>query len=76
MELVISVRRAHRDDVPEDWVDQVLHIEGVTALGDPLFGRITVSATAEGRAILERAFGETCIIEPVIRHRTQKPTGD
>lgn len=73
MELVISVRRSHREEISADWMEQVLHTEGVTALSGPMFGRITVDATPEARNRLEHDMGDRLIIEPILRHQTQRP---
>lgn len=72
MELVISVRRSHREQISADWMEQVLHTEGVTTISGPLFGRITVDATPEARSRLERDLGDRLIIEPILRHDTQR----
>ena len=68
MEFVISLRRAFRETAPEDWPDKIRAMAGVTPLSAPFSGRMTVEASEDARARLERELGEAFIIEPIIRH--------
>ena len=71
MEIAISVRRRHRSTVDANWIEKVRGTEGVVVHGEPLFGRVTASATEHGRKELEETLGEAFIVEQVIQHERQ-----
>ena len=72
MEFAISIRRSHRDTAPEDWIDLLREAEGVTLLGEPLFGRVMVEAAQDGAQRLQELLGEAFIVEPVILYDTSR----
>ena len=71
MKIVIAPQRRHRDDVPDDWVEQVRTTPGVSDLVQSMSGRITVEATEDAVERLRLQLGETCHIERVILHNKQ-----
>lgn len=72
--LVIAVKREHRKQVSPTWKSRLEKLEGVRVLNGRSPYRARVEATAEGFAELERRFGTTCHIEPVIEHEPLRAT--
>ncbi len=68
MEIVVSLKRSARSAAPEDWIEQILAVEGVETLQQPLFGRLVLKVTDKAMAELEMTWGHLLHIEPQTRY--------
>lgn len=65
---VIGVKRHALDDVPQDWIEQLEAIDGLTLLSSPGSKRLLVTAEAHAIETAQNLLGVYLHIEPIIQH--------
>ena len=67
---VIKVQRDRATSLPSDWQDRLAEMEGVTVIGRSSAQSAQFVATASGLEKVQKAFSDTCYIEPVQKRNT------
>ena len=65
---VIALRRGHDADAPDDWVDRIAQIPGVSVIGTT-GKRAQIEADDDGIGRVRAEHGSYAHIEPLIEHR-------
>ena len=65
---IVAIRRDCRDRAPEDWVERLTHVEGVSIIGASA-RRAQIAADDGAVERLREDLGAYAHVEPVIEHR-------
>lgn len=64
---IVAVRRDQRDVAPDDWLDRLRTIDGVSIVGASS-GRAQIQAASDALERVRTEFGTYLHVEPIIEH--------